>query len=164
MYHKHTVIKTHVFNLDIRCSSIFQILTKDSVTVSVDAVVYYRVYDPVNSIINVEDASHSTRLLAQTTLRNILGTKTLADILGDRDVVSSMMQVNNNFMGERNLNSNRNHTSSQRQIKTSVLQGDAFHQHYSTFTLQTYHQSEHRFRTWPTQMTSPSHLHIHSRV
>ena len=72
---------------------LFQILTKDSVTVSVDAVVYYRVYDPVNSVINVEDASHSTRLLSQTTLRNILGTKTLAEILGDRDVVSSMMQV-----------------------------------------------------------------------
>ena len=79
-YNNHTIV-------------LFQILTKDSVTVSVDAVVYYRVYDPVNSVINVEDASHSTRLLSQTTLRNILGTKTLAEILGDRDVVSSMMQV-----------------------------------------------------------------------
>ena len=33
-----------------------------------------------------------------------------------------------------------------------------FHQHYSTFTLQTYHHPEHRFRPWLTQMTSPSHL------
>ena len=33
------------------------------------------------------------------------------------------------------------------------------HPHYLTFTLQTYHHPEHRFRSWPTQLTSPSHLH-----
>lgn len=47
-----------------------QVLTKDSVTVSVDAVVYYRVNNATISIANVENAHHSTRLLAQTTLRN----------------------------------------------------------------------------------------------
>ena len=52
----------------------FQVLTKDSVTVSVDAVVYYRVSNATVSVANVENAHHSTRLLAQTTLRNILGT------------------------------------------------------------------------------------------
>ena len=36
--------------------------------------------------------------------------------------------------------------------------GGIFHQHYSTYTLQTYHHQEHQFRSWPTQMTSPSHL------
>lgn len=50
-----------------------EILTKDSVTVSVDAVVYFRVLNAVVSIINVEDAAKSTKLLAATTLRNILG-------------------------------------------------------------------------------------------
>ena len=70
-----------------------QILTKDSVTVAVDAVVYYRINNPFISVINVENASRSTRLLSQTTLRNILGTKTLSDILTERDSVSSMMQV-----------------------------------------------------------------------
>ena len=40
----------------------------------------------------------------------------------------------------------------------------SFHQHYSTYTLQTYHYPEHRFRSWPTQMTSPSHLHTQARV
>ena len=35
----------------------------------------------------------------------------------------------------------------------------SFHQHYSTYTLQTYHHQEQKFRSWPTQMTSPSHLH-----
>ena len=67
-------------------------LTKDSVTVSVDAVVYYRVSNATVSVANVENAHHSTRLLAQTTLRNILGTKNLHEILSDRESISSAMQ------------------------------------------------------------------------
>ena len=70
-----------------------QVLTRDSVTVSVDAVVYYRVSNATISVANVENAHHSTRLLAQTTLRNILGTKTLHEILGERESISSSMQV-----------------------------------------------------------------------
>ncbi|ESN97434.1 hypothetical protein HELRODRAFT_85564, partial [Helobdella robusta] len=69
-----------------------EILTKDSVTVAVDAVVYYRISNPMVSVINVENAARSTQLLAQTTLRNILGTKTLSEILTDRESISSMMQ------------------------------------------------------------------------
>ena len=68
-------------------------LTKDSVTVSVDAVVYYRVSNATVSVANVENAHHSTRLLAQTTLRNILGTKNLHEILSDRESISGSMQV-----------------------------------------------------------------------
>lgn len=68
-------------------------LTKDSVTVAVDAVVYYRIYNPVVAITNVEDADRSTRLLAATTLRNVLGTKNLSEILSERDSISAMMQV-----------------------------------------------------------------------
>jgi erythrocyte band 7 integral membrane protein len=52
-----------------------EILTKDSVTVAVDAVVYFRIFDPVASVINVENVNYSTRLLAASTLRNILGEK-----------------------------------------------------------------------------------------
>ena len=70
-----------------------QVLTKDSVTVSVDAVVYYRVSNATVSVANVENAHHSTRLLAQTTLRNILGTKDLHEILGDRETISGSMQA-----------------------------------------------------------------------
>ena len=72
-----------------------QVLTRDSVTVSVDAVVYYRVSNATVSVANVENAHHSTRLLAQTTLRNILGTKNLHEILSDRESISGSMQVNN---------------------------------------------------------------------
>ena len=50
-----------------------EILTKDSVTIAVDAVVYYRIHDANASIQSIENCSGSTRLLAQTTLRNILG-------------------------------------------------------------------------------------------
>lgn len=60
---------------------------------SVDAVVYYRVSNATVSVANVENAHHSTRLLAQTTLRNILGTKNLHEILSDRESISGSMQV-----------------------------------------------------------------------
>ncbi|CAD5114791.1 DgyrCDS3834 [Dimorphilus gyrociliatus] len=69
-----------------------EVLTKDSVTVSVDAVVYYRVSNATVSVANVENAHHSTRLLAQTTLRNVLGTKNLSEILSERETISNSMQ------------------------------------------------------------------------
>ena len=75
-----------------------QVLTKDSVTVSVDAVVYYRVSNATVSVANVENAHHSTRLLAQTTLRNILGTKNLHEILSDRESISGSMQVRHRLL------------------------------------------------------------------
>jgi len=69
-----------------------EILTKDSVTVSVDAVCYYKISDPWVSVCKVENASASTRLLAATTLRNILGTKSLAETLSLRDAIAIDMQ------------------------------------------------------------------------
>ncbi|VEN61382.1 unnamed protein product [Callosobruchus maculatus] len=68
-------------------------LTKDSVTVTVDAVVYYRIQDPLNAVVKVTNYSNSTRLLAMTTLRNILGTRNLAEILSDREAISQAMQT-----------------------------------------------------------------------
>ncbi|KAF4086189.1 hypothetical protein AMELA_G00103500 [Ameiurus melas] len=69
-----------------------EILTKDSVTVSVDGVVYFRVNDPILSVVNVRNADEATRLLAQTTLRNVLGTKNLSEVLSDREGISHSMQ------------------------------------------------------------------------
>ena len=77
---------------------VLQVLTKDSVTVSVDAVVYYRVSNATVSVANVENAHHSTRLLAQTTLRNVLGTKNLSEILSERESISNSMQVCAGFL------------------------------------------------------------------
>lgn len=62
-------------------------------TVSVDAVVYFRIFNAVISVINVEDAAKSTKLLAASTLRNILGTKSLHEILSDRESVAILIQV-----------------------------------------------------------------------
>ncbi|CAB3410430.1 unnamed protein product [Caenorhabditis bovis] len=70
-----------------------ELLSKDAVTVAVDAVVYFRISNATISVINIEDAARSTKLLAQTTLRNILGTKTLTEMLSDRDVISLQMQA-----------------------------------------------------------------------
>jgi erythrocyte band 7 integral membrane protein len=69
-----------------------EILTKDSVTATVDAVVYYRVSNPVLSVNSVANAQYSTRLLAATTLRNILGMKTLQEILQDKETIAHHMQ------------------------------------------------------------------------
>ncbi|CAF0828880.1 unnamed protein product [Rotaria sp. Silwood1] len=69
-----------------------EVLTRDSVTVAVDAVVYYRVFNPTISVANVEHAQESTRLLAQTSLRNVLGTRLLSELLCDRGAVSNSMR------------------------------------------------------------------------
>jgi len=69
-----------------------EILSKDSVTVFVNAIMYYRVKDPISAVANVDDYSGSARLLAATTLRNVLGTRNLGDILSDRESIALEMQ------------------------------------------------------------------------
>ena len=68
-----------------------EILTKDSVTVAMDAVVYYRVNKPVLSVANVSNVDSATRLLAQTTLRNMLGTRSLFELLNDKENIQQEM-------------------------------------------------------------------------
>jgi len=70
-----------------------EILTKDSVTVSVDAVVYYNIRAPLAAVCNVADYSKSTKLLSATTLRNILGTKTLSELLADRENIAKDLKA-----------------------------------------------------------------------
>merc|ERR1719216_167401 len=65
-----------------------EILTKDSVTVFVNAIMYYKVRDAQCAVTNVDDYSGSARLLAATTLRNVLGTKNLGDILSERESIA----------------------------------------------------------------------------
>uniref|UniRef100_A0A8C5MY23 Band 7 domain-containing protein n=1 Tax=Leptobrachium leishanense TaxID=445787 RepID=A0A8C5MY23_9ANUR len=68
-----------------------EVLTKDSVTIMVDAVVFYRVFDPIVTVVKVDDANRATQMLAQTTLRNMLGTKSLTEILVDREEMADQM-------------------------------------------------------------------------
>ena len=77
--------------------SSFQILTKDSVTVFVNAIMYYKVRCPTSAVANVDDYSGSARLLAATTLRNVLGTMNLGDILSQRESIAKEMQVKSNI-------------------------------------------------------------------
>merc|ERR1712050_227773 len=58
------------------------------VTVAVDAVVYYKIKNPLFAVCQVADYAKSTKLLASTTLRTILGTKNLAEILSDREFIA----------------------------------------------------------------------------
>merc|ERR1712088_825835 len=69
-----------------------EILTKDSVTVFVNAIMYYKVKNPIHAVANVDDYSGSARLLAATTLRNVLGTLSLGDILSQRETIAREMQ------------------------------------------------------------------------
>ena len=62
-------------------------------TVTVDAVVFFRIENATVSITNVKDVQASTKLLAQTTLRNMIGTRLLSDILINREDISVQMQV-----------------------------------------------------------------------
>ena len=54
---------------------------------------YYKVANAISAVANVDDYSGSARLLAATTLRNVLGTKTLGDILSDRESIAQEMQT-----------------------------------------------------------------------
>merc|ERR1719290_617823 len=69
-----------------------EILTKDSVTVFVNAILYYKVQNATHAVANVDDYSGSARLLAATTLRNVLGTLTLGDILCNREAIAKEMK------------------------------------------------------------------------
>ena len=67
-------------------------ITRDTVTVKVDAVVYFRVVKPQDAVLNVEQYVRATSLLAQTTLRNVVGQSELEDLLAHRDKVNEKLQ------------------------------------------------------------------------
>ena len=70
-----------------------RVVTRDNVSVEVDAVVYYRVYDPNKAITAVQNYQFATNLLAQTTLRDVLGQVELDELLSKREELSRRIQV-----------------------------------------------------------------------
>ncbi|CAK1553804.1 unnamed protein product [Leptosia nina] len=76
-------LRTQSFNLAPQ-----EILTKDSVTVHVDAVVYFHVTNPLSSLLNVQSHKKATELLSVSFLRNILGQYTLSELLSNRVLIS----------------------------------------------------------------------------
>lgn len=69
------------------------IITKDNVSVKVNAVVYFRVMDPCKAIVEVEDYLYATSQLSQTTLRTILGQAELDDLLSNREKINTELQT-----------------------------------------------------------------------
>ena len=68
------------------------VITRDNVSIKVNAVVYFRVIDPVKAIMEIEDYMFATSQLAQTTLRSVCGGVELDEILGQRDKVNGQIQ------------------------------------------------------------------------
>ena len=68
------------------------IITRDNVSVKVNAVVYFRVLDPSRAVVEVENYMYATSQLAQTTLRSVLGQAELDDLLAQRDRLNQQLQ------------------------------------------------------------------------
>ena len=84
------VIDLRLLTLDVPKQ---RIITKDNVTVDVDAVVYFRVGDPVSAVVKVQNFVMASSLIAQTTLRDVLGQVEFDDILSKRDELNRRIQV-----------------------------------------------------------------------
>ena len=69
------------------------IITRDNVSVKVNAVVYFRVIDPARAIVEVENYMYATSQLSQTTLRSVLGQVELDDLLSERDRLNQQLQT-----------------------------------------------------------------------
>ena len=69
-----------------------EIMTRDNVPATVDAVVYFRVINPTDAVVKVENFWKATSLIAQTTLRSVLGQASLDDLLSQRDSINQKLQ------------------------------------------------------------------------
>ncbi|MDD1737727.1 MAG: slipin family protein [Methanothrix sp.] len=83
------LLDLRVFTIDVAKQVV---ITKDNVSVEVDAVIYYRVTEPEKAVIQVENYKLATSLLAQTTLRDVLGQIELDDLLAKRDELNKKLQ------------------------------------------------------------------------
>lgn len=76
------------------------IITRDNITVKVNAVIYFRVMDPIRAITEVEDFYYATSQISQTTLRSVLGQGQLDDLLAKRDELNAELQKVIDFQTE----------------------------------------------------------------
>ncbi len=82
-------VSLRVVTLDVPTQDV---ITKDNVSVKVDAVVYFRVLDPVKAIVNVEDYYYATSQISQTTLRSVCGQAELDELLSEREKLNMKLQ------------------------------------------------------------------------
>ncbi|MEM4311778.1 MAG: slipin family protein [Nitrososphaerales archaeon] len=83
------IVDLRVITLDIPKQ---RVITKDNVTADVDAVLYFRVRDPLNAIVKVQDYVVASSMIAQTTLRDVLGQVEFDDLLTKRDELNKRIQ------------------------------------------------------------------------
>jgi regulator of protease activity HflC (stomatin/prohibitin superfamily) len=79
-----------VFTLDVPSQ---EIITRDNVTVKVDAVIYFRIVNPEDAVVKVENYFRATALIAQTTLRSTIGQSELDTLLAHRDEINQRLQI-----------------------------------------------------------------------
>ena len=86
-----------MFKVDLRTVTLDvpaqEAISADNVTVKVNAVVYFRVLDPVAAVIRIEDYRRATWQIAQTSLRNVIGQSTLDQLLQDREQINETLQL-----------------------------------------------------------------------
>ncbi len=82
-------VDTRVVTMDVPEQ---EIITRDNVTVRVNAVVYLRVINPDDAVLKVADYIRATSLISQTTLRSVLGQSELDELLGERDKINATLQ------------------------------------------------------------------------
>ncbi|MBK3332586.1 slipin family protein [Persephonella atlantica] len=82
-------VSLRVITMDVPTQDV---ITKDNVSVKVDAVVYFRVIDPVKAIVNVEDFMYATSQISQTTLRSVCGQAELDELLSQREKLNLKLQ------------------------------------------------------------------------
>lgn len=82
-------VSLRTFTMDVPPQDV---ITKDNVTVKVNAVIYFMVMEPSKAIINVEDYFYATSMIAQTTLRSVLGQVDLDDLLSNREEINQRLQ------------------------------------------------------------------------
>src|SRR5512136_1049091 len=82
-------VDTRTITMDVPSQDV---ITRDNVSVKVNAVVYFRVIDPRKAIIEVEDFYYATSLISQTMLRSILGQNQLDDLLSNREAINAELQ------------------------------------------------------------------------
>jgi regulator of protease activity HflC (stomatin/prohibitin superfamily) len=69
------------------------VITRDNVSVKVNAVIYFRVMDPNNAVVEVEDYLYATSQMAQTTLRSVCGQGELDELLSEREKINTQLQT-----------------------------------------------------------------------
>ncbi len=88
-FDKTMLVDQRVITMDVPPQDV---ITRDNVTVRVNAVVYFRVVNPVDSVVKVENFKWATSQIAQTTLRNVLGQSELDEVLTQRERLNQLLQ------------------------------------------------------------------------